>query len=101
MFMIMKLTLPQTETFYVWKMGSGKETEIMVEKDEWIMLNGFSWHSPKILINQNLMLFYLKFYLHKKMWNDVSGLTFLEADVGWVDAESDVEGRSHASWKSN
>ena len=78
-------------------MGSGKEREIMVEKDEWIMFNGFSWHSPKILINKKLMLFYLKFYLHKKMWNGMYGLTFLEADVGWVDAESDAEGGNHGS----
>ena len=82
MFMIMKVTLPQIGIFCLWKMGSGKEREIMVEKYEWIMLNGFSWHSPKILINQNLMLFYLKFYLHKKMLNAMYGLTFLETDVG-------------------
>ena len=79
-------------------MGSGKEGEIMVQKYGWIMLNGFSWHSPKLLINQKLMLFYLKFTI-VKMWNDIYGLTFFEADVGWVDVESDAEGGSHAHWK--
>ena len=42
--------------------------------------NGFSLNSPKFIINQKIMLFYLRFYLQ----NDIYGLSFVEADVDRV-----------------
>ena len=83
-------TPPNWKMICRWKKGSGKDVE-------WRMINnfqnGFSLNSPKFVINQKIMLFYLKFYLQ----NDIYGLAFVEANVDRVGAESDAKGRIQAS----
>lgn len=61
------------------------------------MFNGFSWNSPKFLINQKLMLVYLKFYLREKKCGMTYGLEFVEANLGQDDVETDAKGGSHAN----
>ena len=81
-------TPPNRKMICRWKMWSGKNVKWRMINDA---QNGFSWNSPKFVINQKIMWFYLKFYL-QKMWNDIYGLAFVEADVGRVGAESDAKG---------
>ena len=50
--------------------------------------NGFSLNSPKFVINNKIMLFYLKFQLQ----NDIYAPAFVEVEVDRVGVESDAKG---------
>ena len=72
----------------------GMDGHIMLyRKWKWLMISGSSWHFPKSLINQKLMLFYLKCYLHGSLgWNEWTGVYW--SYVGRSDAKTDV----YESW---
>ena len=89
-------TPPNWKRICRWKMWSGKNVKWRMINDA---QNGFSWNYPKFVINQKIMLFYLKFYFQ----HDIYVLAFVEADVHRVGAESDAKGRIQAStswWKN-
>ena len=66
----------------------------LYRKWKWLMLSGSSWNFPKSLINQKLMLFYLKFYLHGSLgWHEWT-------DVCWsYVADPNAETYVYESWK--
>ena len=70
-----------------------KWKKMLYRKWKWIMLSGPSWHFPKYLINQKLMLFYLKCYLHGILgWHECTDAAGV--DVGQSVAKKDV----YESW---
>ena len=76
-----------------WKMMGMDGHKMLYRKWKWLMLSGSSWHLPKSLINQKLMLFYLKCYLHGSLgWHEWTGVCW--SYVGLSDAETDV----YESW---
>ena len=76
-----------------WEMMGMDGHKMLYKKWKWLMLSGSSWHFPKSLINQKLMLFYLKCYLHGILgWHECTDA--VGADVSQTIPKKDV----YVSW---
>ena len=76
-----------------WEMMGMDGHKMLYGKWKWIMLSGSSWHFPKYLIYQKIMLFYLKCYLHGSLgWHEWTGVCW--SYVGRSDAKTYI----YESW---